>query len=235
MSEIESLHEGPHDTQSAATEQELAALTSATTTEFEAMDTSLLDAQPTAKYPTGSNRIAVLMAIVAALGPLDFGVTLGFTSPSIIGMEAGANGTWASEAVFDDAVVIKGEVSSNQAALFGSMVNVGAMIGAMLGGPLADTIGRKLAIATAAVPWIAAWLAIGLGSSFGVVLAGRMLSGVAVGITSMCVPLYITETAPASLRGALGAVNQVRNPLPPRSPPPPQNPTPSAARCHSLA
>ena len=75
------------------------------------MDTSLLDAQPTAKYPTGSNKIAVLMAIVAALGPLDFGVTLGFTSPSIIGMEAGANGTWASEAVFDDAVVIKGEVS----------------------------------------------------------------------------------------------------------------------------
>ena len=83
------------------------------------------------------------------------------------------------------------------------------MLGALLAGPIANTAGRKLAIATAAVPWIVAWLGIGFGSSFGVILAARVLSGVAVGIASMTVPLYIAETAPASLRGALGAVNQL--------------------------
>ena len=83
------------------------------------------------------------------------------------------------------------------------------MLGALLAGPIANTAGRKLAIATAAVPWIVAWLGIGIGSTFGVVLAARVLSGVAVGIASVTVPLYIAETAPASLRGALGAVNQL--------------------------
>ena len=83
------------------------------------------------------------------------------------------------------------------------------MLGALLAGPIANTAGRKLAIATAAVPWIVAWIGIGIGSTFGVVLAARVLSGVAVGIASVTVPLYIAETAPASLRGALGAVNQL--------------------------
>ena len=83
------------------------------------------------------------------------------------------------------------------------------MLGALLAGPLANTAGRKLAIAAAAVPWMAAWVGIGLGRAFGVMLAARVLSGVAVGIASVTVPVYIAETAPASLRGALGALNQL--------------------------
>ena len=36
----------------------------------------------------------------------------------------------------------------------------------------------------------------------------RTIAGVCVGITSMAVPTYIAETAPTSIRGALGAMNQ---------------------------
>ena len=75
------------------------------------------------------------------------------------------------------------------------------MVGALFAGFLANTVGRKFAIATAAVPWFGSWLGIAIGNSFGVVLAARVLSGVAVGIASVTVPLYIAEIAPASLRG----------------------------------
>jgi predicted MFS family arabinose efflux permease len=160
---------------------------------------------------TFGNTVAVLMVVVAGLGPLTFGYTLGFTSPSTLPMEVG-RGPWLYEAVFDKSSLSwkagSSEIDSSESSLFGSLVNVGCMIGAMIAGPLADFAGRKLAIASAAVPWLGAWLLVGFGSSFGPILAGRVLSGIATGVASMTVPLYIAETAPASLRGALGAVNQ---------------------------
>ena len=175
------------------------------------------DAPPADKVPkSGGNTVAVFMAIIAALGPLTFGYTLGFTSPSNLPMMVGptTNGSWVFEAVFGGTTVnwndahTLGAVSSTEASLFGSIVNVGAALGALVAAPLADGAGRKLAIASSALPFIAAWLLIGLDSSFAAILAGRLLSGVAVGVVSMAVPVYISETAPASLRGALGAVNQ---------------------------
>ena len=175
------------------------------------------DAPPADKVPkSGGNTVAVFMAMIAALGPLTFGYTLGFTSPSNLPMMVGptTNGSWVFEAVFGGTTVnwndahTLGAVSSTEASLFGSIVNVGAALGALVAAPLADGAGRKLAIASSALPFIAAWLLIGLDSSFAAILAGRLLSGVAVGVVSMAVPVYISETAPASLRGALGAVNQ---------------------------
>ena len=40
-------------------------------------------------------------------------------------------------------------------------------------------------------------------------IAGRVIVGVAVGIASHAVPLYIAEVAPAELRGALCGANTV--------------------------
>jgi len=176
---------------------------------------TLLDTNaPKSTASSNGNTVAVLMAFVAALGPLVFGYTLGFSSPSSLPMMVAPPGTWTFQAVFSNPSVdwnsdhTSGSVSSAENSLFGSIVNVGAMIGALIAAPLADSAGRKLAIATSAVPFIAAWLLIGLTDVFAAILVGRLLSGIAVGIASMCVPLYISETAPASLRGGLGAVNQ---------------------------
>lgn len=158
---------------------------------------------------SNGNLVAVFMVLIAAIGPLTFGYTLGFTSPTTLPMEAG-KGAWLYDSIFGTPELASdGTISSADASLFGSLVNVGCMIGALLAGPLTDCMGRKLAIAVAAVPWVGAWAAIGLVPAFGGVLAGRVLSGIATGIISMTVPLYISETAPASMRGALGAVNQL--------------------------
>jgi MFS family permease len=40
-------------------------------------------------------------------------------------------------------------------------------------------------------------------------LAGRALAGLGIGLASALVPLYISEVAPARVRGALGSVNQL--------------------------
>jgi len=176
------------------------------------MDSRSLLAGQEPEKKTFGNTVAVLMVVVAGLGPLTFGYTLGFTSPSTLPMEVG-RGPWLYEAVFDKSSLSwkagSSSIDSSESSLFGSLVNVGCMIGAMIAGPLADFAGRKVAIASAAVPWLGAWLLVGFGSSFGPILAGRVLSGIATGVASMTVPLYIAETAPASLRGALGAVNQL--------------------------
>ena len=159
--------------------------------------------------PSGNAR-AVLVTAIAGLGPLLFGYSLGFTSPAQLPMEVGlgVSGSWAHEAVFR-AEAEAGGVVSAQAPLFGAAVNIGAMVGALLAGPLADRAGRRLAIAASAVPWLVGWAAIGLSSSFGGVLVGRVLTGVAVGIASMAVPLFISEISPTAIRGALGAANQL--------------------------
>ena len=131
-------------------------------------------ASPGSCQPSGNAR-AVLVTCIAGLGPLLFGFSLGFTSPAQLPMEVGLGmgGSWAHEAVFR-AEVEAGGVVSAQAPLFGAVVNIGAMIGALLAGPLADRAGRRLAIAASAVPWLLGWAAIGLASSFGGMLAGRV-------------------------------------------------------------
>lgn len=53
------------------------------------------------------------------------------------------------------------------------MVNVGAMIGALLGGPLADRLGRKGAIMSSTLPWIASWFITGFAQQFGLLVSSR--------------------------------------------------------------
>jgi len=136
--------------------------------------------------------------LVACLASLHFGLALGFTSPCLKPIR---------EELLGD--------SAPRAALVGSIVNVGALLGALLlGGVLAERCGRRAALALSAVPSVAGWalIAFALDSEpygFVMLLAGRLLSGVAVGIGSFATPLYVNEIAPAALRGGLGTINQL--------------------------
>jgi MFS family permease len=46
-------------------------------------------------------------------------------------------------------------------------------------------------------------------SGFPMMLGGRILTGVGVGLVSLAVPVYVAEIAPANLRGGLGVINQL--------------------------
>jgi MFS family permease len=146
---------------------------------------------------------AITVCCMACVAPLLFGYTLGFTSPSLLYMEI------SESAVFPVEVTAASGVSSTEAAKFGALVNVGAMAGALAGGPLSDRLGRRPAIASCAAVWIVAWLTLSTATTTAAAHAARILTGVAVGVASGTVPVFIAEIAPAAIRGALGAANQL--------------------------
>ena len=87
-----------------------------------------------------------------------------------------------------------------------------AQVGAILGSPLLDMFGRKGTIILSTLPMIGGfWLIFAAGGNEGVVelLVGRVLTGVSVGLTSVAVPTYISEIAPANIRGGLGSIFQL--------------------------
>jgi len=101
--------------------------------------------------------------------------------------------------------------SSFQADLFGSVVNLGAIPGALVGGRLADKAGRRMTLVLMMPLCILSLVLIGVWGqgSLAALYIGRFLSGSVVGVVSATVPVFIAETSPTALRGALGACNQL--------------------------
>ena len=56
-----------------------------------------------------------------------------------------------------------------------------------------DFVGRKFALMITALPFTAGWLTIGIGKSAVSLCIGRFLSGVGVGMASLCVPVRIAR------------------------------------------
>lgn len=90
-----------------------------------------------------------------------------------------------------------------------STLLIGALIGALIGGVITDSFGRKKTLFFTLLLFFIGVMTLTEASGFDTLLIGRFVSGLAVGIVSMAVPLYIAETAPAHNRGALVSLNQL--------------------------
>jgi SP family sugar porter-like MFS transporter len=85
----------------------------------------------------------------------------------------------------------------------------GALVGEMFAGTLSDKFGRKPLLLASGLLFVVTSLGTGLAANFYFFIISRMLGGVAIGIASNLSPLYITEVAPARMRGRLVSVNQL--------------------------
>lgn len=85
---------------------------------------------------------------------------------------------------------------------------VGCVIGAAVAGSIADRIGRRATLLTAGVLFFVGALISAFTSQENVLLVGRFVVGIGIGFSSVVAPLYISEVAPANVRGALVSLYQ---------------------------
>ncbi|KAK7934048.1 hypothetical protein WMY93_004944 [Mugilogobius chulae] len=136
-----------------------------------------------------------LATFAAVLGPLSFGFVLGYSSPAIPDLTS----------ISDQRL----RLDATQASWFGSIVTLGAAAGGLLGGWMVQSLGRKFSLMLASVPFVCGFTVIVAAQAVWMLHLGRALTGVASGITSLVVPLYISETAHERVRGLLGSCVQL--------------------------
>lgn len=91
-----------------------------------------------------------------------------------------------------------------------SSFQAGCFFGALLTFPSADKLGRRITILIAAVVFIVGGtLMTAARGSLNIIIAGRAIAGLGIGSTSMCVPVYISETASPSIRGQLVGIFEI--------------------------
>ena len=86
---------------------------------------------------------------------------------------------------------------------------IGCFIGAFFAGRLADVMGRRNTMMVAAILFLAGALVQGFADSQTIFVIARLVGGMAVGAASVLSPAYISEVAPASIRGRLTTVQQI--------------------------
>lgn len=133
----------------------------------------------------------VLLSLTAAIG----GFLFGFDSGVINGTVSALHEAFHSTAV---------GTGFNVASML-----LGCAVGAFFAGTLADRYGRKpVLLATAVAFTVSAWGS-GVAQSSEVFVFFRVLGGLAVGAASILSPAYISEVAPARIRGSLSSLQQL--------------------------
>jgi len=136
-------------------------------------------------------RYTYLVAAVAAIGGMLFGYDIGVIS----GAENLLKATF--------------RLSSTAEELAVAAVLIGAVVGGAVGGPLADRFSRRYTLLAMAVLYGAGAILTAVSWDLGSFLAFRIVTGVAVGASSLVVPAYIAELSPASIRGGLVILQQL--------------------------
>src|SRR5437879_8087997 len=136
-------------------------------------------------------RFVYVAAVFAALGGLLFGYDTGVISGALIFIKREFGLTTAAEEI-----VVSG-------------VLLGATIGAIVGGKAADLFGRRrVLLVTAAIFGIGA-LASAMAPSPTVLIVSRVVLGLAIGLASTNVPVYLSEVAPPHARGRVVSLFQL--------------------------
>jgi sugar porter (SP) family MFS transporter len=133
----------------------------------------------------------IIISTVATIG----GFLFGFDSGVINGTVDGITMAFKSESI-------------GQGFNVASML-LGCAVGAFLAGTLADLLGRKGLLIIASLFFIISAWGSGIASSSGEFIFFRILGGLAVGAASIMAPAYISEIAPARMRGRLATIQQI--------------------------
>jgi len=91
----------------------------------------------------------------------------------------------------------------------GSALAAGSVVGSLMAGPISNKWGRRDSIFFACFWWLIGTSVQVSCKNFGQLIAGRILNGVCVGITSSQVPVYLAEIAKHDKRGSIIVIQQL--------------------------
>ena len=137
------------------------------------------------------SNFVVVIAVIAATGGLLFGFDTGVISGAIPFLQKHFS------------------IGDHVIETITTAVLIGAILGAILGGRLTDMLGRKKVILASAIIFVVGAIWSGMAATPENLMAARLILGIAIGVSSFAVPLYIAEIAPAKIRGALVSTFQL--------------------------
>ncbi|XP_010553745.1 PREDICTED: sugar transporter ERD6-like 17 [Tarenaya hassleriana] len=94
-------------------------------------------------------------------------------------------------------------------SVFGSLLTLGATIGALFSGKVTDFLGRKPTLWFSQLFFIIGWLAVASAKAVWILDLDRLCSGIAIGLLSFAIPVYVAEITPKNIRGGCIFANQL--------------------------
>ncbi|KAE8670991.1 D-xylose-proton symporter-like 2 [Hibiscus syriacus] len=135
---------------------------------------------------------AIFPFLFPALGGLLYGYDIGSTSCATISIKSA---TLSGISWYDLSSVDIGLITS------GSLY--GALIGSILAFNIADFLGRRRELITASIMYLVGALVTAFAPNLVVMVIGRFVYGIGIGLAMHSAPMYIAETAPSKIRGVL--------------------------------
>jgi MFS transporter, SP family, galactose:H+ symporter len=136
-------------------------------------------------------RYTYLVASVAALGGMLFGYDIGVISGA------------------EQLLTEHFHLSSTSEEIAVAAVLLGSIFGGLVGGRLADRFSRRYTLLAMALVYCAGAVLTAISWDLASFIAFRIVTGVAVGASSLVVPAYIAEMSPMEVRGGLVVLQQL--------------------------
>nr|KJB20003.1 hypothetical protein B456_003G129000 [Gossypium raimondii] len=140
----------------------------------------------------------ILPFLFPALGGLLFGYDIGATSGATISLQSPelSGTTWFNLSAIQLGLVVSGSL-------------YGALLGSLLVYPVADSLGRRRELLIAALLYVLGGVLTAFAPGLSVLLVGRLLYGLGIGLAMHGAPLYIAETCPSQIRGTLISLKEL--------------------------
>ncbi len=144
-----------------------------------------------AKEGSYNKNLVVIIAAVAATGGLLFGFDTGVISGAIPFLQNYFT------------------LTDSQVENVTALGLIGAVVGALVTGRLTDYLGRKKVILASAFIFATGAVWSGFAPTVPQLMVSRFYLGLAIGVSSFAVPLYISEISPTKIRGTLVSMFQL--------------------------
>ncbi|KAL2410301.1 Sugar transporter STL1 [Exophiala dermatitidis] len=143
---------------------------------------------------TFQSKYVVLCAFVVRLGGFLFGYDQGVVSIILV-----------MDQFLDDFPRVSDTASGGGfwKGFMTAMIELGALIGAFNQGWIAEKISRKYSICVAVCIFVVGSVLQTAAQDYAMLVVGRLIGGIGVGMMSMVVPMYIAEVSPPEIRGTL--------------------------------